>query len=93
MSDWFEFIRHHREVHCENCRKRLARRASGSLVLSRSGQPVRSDSFGAVEDTRADYEMRCECGATLELQTPEDAEQMHGPSKENATAVSVVRLT
>lgn len=94
MSQWFDFIRHHKEVYCPECRQRIARRASDSPVLSRTGQPMRSDSFGGVEDTRADYEVRCpHCKNTFEVQTPEDAEQMHRPSLENATAPPVVRLT
>lgn len=95
MQFWYEEIRYRHAVYCPDCRQLLARRAGISRVLDPHGNRIEVDAVGNGYDDRADYLIRCDCGSELELQSPEDVEQLKSPETALPApyARPVVRLT
>ena len=64
------------------------------MVVDKQGQPVEADDGLGYYDPRADYALACgSCGETIEIQSPEDVEQLKTPSHELVKGGFVVRLT
>lgn len=91
MSFWYETVSFKRETSCENCREKVARRASEFTVIDADGRQV--ESF-IDDDFRADYLVRCEkCGKTFEVQSPEDVTRYKRAEGTDFPTRTVTRLT
>lgn len=92
MQFWYETVKFRRDMFCEKCEQRLARRGSSAPVVDTAGQAIEASAGGGDFDPRADYAITCDCGATMEIRSPEDVEQWKVPD-EPGRGRQVVRLT
>jgi len=76
---WYATVTFNRETFCEQCRERIARRASDWTVVDAAGNLVESSLLGE-DGNRADYLLTCgKCGHAFEVHSPEDVQQYKFP--------------